>query len=162
MIATATAAPTAFITETTVMVTETSVMGVKRTVASESRPVSLAEADVFLAVHSLKRTGAWDLVGRMIGAPLAKMDNVFNGTVAARLWSAVGTTHDRFEVMSARDARDGDLISDMELSEVYVVAGSRLESDTMRIHMVAEGKEWEDRYTTDFPAGRLVMVARKR
>jgi hypothetical protein len=153
---------TALVTEASILVTATYVNGQKATLATETRPACLADADTFLAVHSLRRSGEWDLVGSAVGASVESMDNRFNGTVAARLWEAVGTTHDDFKVMSASDALDGDLISDMEISEVYVVAGTRFEMDTMRIHMVAEGKAWEDRYTTDFNAGTLVQVARKR
>lgn len=152
---------TATITETSIVVTAAYVNGQRVTVATEPRPANLDAADTFLAFHSLRRTAPWDLVGSAVGAAVESMDNRFNGTVAARLWDAVGTTHKPFEVASASDARDGDLISDMEISEVYVVAGSRFECDTMRIHMVGEGRCWDDRYTTDFPAGRLVQVAHK-
>jgi hypothetical protein len=152
----------ALIADMSVMVTATEVNGRKVTVASEARPASLADADTFLAAHSFRRTAPWDLVGGMVGAPVETIDNVFDGTVAARLWEAVGTTHEPFEVMSARAARDGDLISDLEISEVYVVAAWRYELDVMRIHMVGEGRTWDERYTTDFPADQLVQVARQR
>jgi hypothetical protein len=63
--------------------------------------------------------------------------------------------------MFAHQAQDGDLIGDMELCGWAVVAGSRREGDTMRVHMVSEGNTWAERYSTDFPAHQLVKVARK-
>jgi hypothetical protein len=154
---------TATVTDQTIIAAERNDSGlVCRVIAEEARPANLADADTFLAVHSFRRTAPWDLVGSAVGAPVAKIDNTFNGTVAARLWDAVGATHDQFETAFASEARDGDLISDMEVCEPYVVAGTRLESGVMRIHMVGEGQCWEERFTTDFPPQRLVKVARKR
>jgi hypothetical protein len=154
---------TAIITAETIIVVDRNDAGlVCQTLAEGARPANLADADTFLAANSLRRTAAWDLDGDMIGAAVATIDNQFNGTVAAHLWEAVGTTHDEFETVAARDVRDGDLISDMEISEPYVVAGSRFEMDTMRVHMVGEGRAWAERYTTDFAAGAFVKVARKR
>lgn len=151
---------TATITETSIVVIDRS--DIRRTVATEPRPESLADADTFLAVHSLGRTGAWDLAGSGLSAPVSRVDNQFNGTVAARLWDAVGTTHAEWVAMPVKDVRDGDLISDLNVSEPYVVAGSRRESDIMRVHMVREGGVWAERHTTDFNAGTFVKVARKR
>lgn len=146
-----------------IIIVKTGATGRRVTVASEVRPQTLADADTFLAVHSLRRTVAWDLgPAGAVQAPAELVDNVFNGTVAARLWAAVGTTHDEWIILPAREVRDGDLISDMEISQPYVVAGSRFETDTMRVHMVRDGGVWAERHTTDFPAGQLVQVARKR
>jgi hypothetical protein len=137
--------------------------GRKVTVGSEPRPATLAEADTMLAFYSLARTAEWDLAPAVgVCAPVARVDNRFSGTVAARLNQAVGTTHEEFEVMPAHRAEDGDLISDLDISDLYVVAGSRREGDIMRIHMVSEGKTWEDRYTTNFPANQFVQVARRK
>jgi len=154
----------AHITETSIVIVERNDSNlVCRTVATEARPANLADADTFLAFHSMVRTGSWDLgEAGSVTAPVALADNRFNGTVAARLDQAVGTTHDEWMVLPVREVQDGDLISDMEISAPYVVAGSRFESGTMRVHMVGEGKVWDDRFTTDFPSHRLVQVARKR
>jgi hypothetical protein len=131
--------------------------------ATESRPATLADADTFLAVHSLGRVGAWELdENGGVAAEVRKVDNRFNGTVAARLWEAVGTTHEEWDVAPAGSVQDGDLISDMDISEPYVVAGSRRELDTMRVHMVRDGGTWDSRHTAEFDAGQLVQVARKR
>ena len=131
-------------------------------IAEEARPESLLEADRMLAAHGYGRTEAWDLTGAGLHASVAPIDNRFNGTMAARLDQAVGTTHDEFQVMFAYQAQDGDLIGDMDLEGYAVVAGSRHEGEISRIHMVSEMKTWEDRYTTDFPRHQLVQVARKR
>ena len=157
-------ATTATITGVSIVVAERNDLGlVCQTLVNEARPATFADADTALAFYSLGRTGAWELdANGGVEAPVAKIDNRFNGTVAARLDQAVGTTHEPFEVMFAHQAQDGDLIGDMDLEGYAVVAGSRRESDTMRIHMVSEGQTWEDRYTTDFPAFQLVQVARKR
>lgn len=137
--------------------------GRKVTVGSEPRPATLAEADTMLAFYSLARTTPWDLAPAVgVAAPVERIDNRFSGTVAARLHLAVGTTHEEYALALAKEAQDGDLISDTELSADYVVAGSRLESGTMRIHMVGEGQTWEQRYTTEFPADQPVMVARRK
>lgn len=155
---------TATITGVSLFIAERNDMGlICQTVATEARPATLAEADTALAFYSLGRVGAWDLDDNGgVAATVRPVDNRFNGTVAARLDQAVGTTHEEFRVMFAHQAEDGDLIGDMDLEGYAVVAGSRRESDTMRIHMVSEGKTWEDRYSTDFPAFQLVQVARKR
>lgn len=157
-------ATTATITGTEIVVAERNDMGlICQTLLTEVRPASFELADTALAFVSLGRTSAWELTLQgMIEAPVAPVDNRFNGTVAARLWEAVGTTHDEWIALPAREIQDGDLISDTNISAPYVVAGSRFESDSMRVHMVAEGKTWDGRYTADFPAGQLVQVARKR
>lgn len=130
---------------------------------AEARPASFKEADRALAYHSLARTGAWELTADgNVTATVGKVDNRFNGTVAARLWDAVGTTHGEFETAFAHEANNGDLISDMEICKVYVVAAERREGDTKRIHMVGECKTWEDRYTTDFHAFATVKLARRK
>lgn len=133
------------------------------TLVEEAWPASFEEADRALAYHSLGRTGAWELdPDGNVSAEVSRVDNRFGGTAAARLWDAVGTTHGQFETAFAHEANDGDLISDMEVCEPYVVAGSRREGETMRIHMVGECKTWDDRYTTDFNAHTLVKLARRK
>jgi hypothetical protein len=155
---------TATITGISLVIAERNDSGlICRTVATEARPTSFGEADRALAFYSLGRVGAWELdENGGVSATVAPVDNRFNGTVAARLDQAVGTTHDEFQVAFAHEVQEGDLISDMELCGHAVVAGSRRESGTTRVHMVSEGKTWEDRYTTDFPTFQLVQVARKR
>lgn len=130
-------------------------------VAIEERPDNLADADTMLAFHGFRRVRPWDL-GAVSGlsAPVKMIDNQFNGVRAARLWQAVGTTHEEWEVLLASEVNNGDLISDMEISEPYVVAGSRRELEVMCVHMIREGGAWESRYTADFPVGQLVQVAR--
>jgi len=153
---------TATITGVSLFVAERNDLGlVCQTLVTEGRPATLAAADTALAFHSLGRTAAWELDNNGgVEAPVVKIDNRFNGTVAARLDQAVGTTHDEFELVSATTVRDGDLITDSDRSAIYVVAGSSLESGAMKIHAVGEGKTWEDRYTSIF--GGLVWTARKR
>lgn len=90
----------------------------------------------------------------------ATTDNQFNGTVAVNLWAAVGTTHEGFETVRASTIENGDIITDSELSELYVVAGSSWESGAMKVHMVAEGKTWADRYTSEFSG--VVTLARRK
>lgn len=155
---------TATITGVSLVIAERNDLGlICHTVAIEDRPATFAEADKALAFYSLRRTSAWELdENGGVSVTVTPVDNRFNGTVAARLDRAVGTTHEEFQVMFAHQVQDGDLIGDMELEGYAVVAGSRRESDIMRIHMVSEGKTWEDRYSTDFPAFQLVQVARKR
>jgi hypothetical protein len=155
---------TATITGVSFLIAERNDLGlICQTVAQEVRPATFAEADTALAFHGFRRTSAWELdENGGVSATVAPVDNRFNGTVAARLDQAVGTTHEEFETMFAHQAQDGDLIGDMELCGWAVVAGSRREDDTMRVHMVSEGKTWNERYSTDFPALQLVKVARKR
>ena len=157
----------AHITGVGVLITESNeVTGVKRTVATETRPATFAAADTFLAVHSFRRTQDWELgAAGMVSAPLARMDNRFNGTVAARLDQAVGTTHGPFEMMTARELvcseLEGQLITDSEQSVPYVVAGSSLDGMTAKVHMVGEGQDWSQRYTTEFHPDRIVWVAQR-
>jgi len=155
---------TATITGVSLFVAERNDLGlVCQTLVTEARPASFELADVALAFASLRRTSAWELdTNGGVEAPVAEVDNRFGGTVAARLWEAVNTTHDEFVTMFAYQAEDGDLISDMEVSAPYVVAATRHEGDTARIHMVAELGTWESRYTTDFGRMSMVKVARKR
>lgn len=137
--------------------------GTREIVATEVRPATLAEADTFLAVHGFRRVRSWDLGDQgTVEARVQMVDNKFNGTRAARLWEAVGTTHGEWETAQAKTVQDGDLISDLEVSEPYVVAGSRFELDTMRVHMVRDGGVWAERHTTDFHASTLVKVARRK
>lgn len=126
------------------------------------RPETMKGVFTFLARHSLRHTGDWELAGNGIAAPVWKLENTFNGVVAADLWNAVGTTHEEWTVSLAREVEDGDLISDMGISEPYVVAGHSRELDTMKIHMVGEGREWTERHTAEFPVGQLVQLARKK
>lgn len=145
------------------IVMEAQYAGTREVVATEARPASFQEAETFLAVHGFRKVRNWDLgeLG-MVSARVGQVDNKFGGTRAARLWDAVGTTHGEWETAQARTVEDGDLISDLEVSEPYVVAGSRFEMDTMRVHMVRDGGVWAERYTTDFPASQLVKVARRK
>lgn len=155
---------TATITGVSLFVAERNDAGlVCQTLVSEARPATFALADTALAFASLGRTSAWELdTNGGVEATVAPVDNRFNGTVAARLDQAVGTTHEEFQVAFADSVLDGDLIGDMDLEGFAVVAGSRQESDTMRVHMVSEGQTWADRYTTDFPRHQLVQVARRK
>jgi hypothetical protein len=133
------------------------------TAFTEVRPATLAEADRVLAAYGFGRVGNWDLGsnGDVI-ARVRMIDNLFNGTRAARIWQALGNTHTELERSQAGSVENGDIISDLEMSEVYVVAGCSLEGDTMKIHMVREGKTWTDRYTTEFHPNQAVMVARRK
>jgi hypothetical protein len=159
-----TATITATITGVSLVIVERNEAGlVCQTIATEARPANLAAADQALAFYSLGRVAGWDLDDNGgVSAEVRKVDNRFNGTVAARLWEAVGTTHGEWETAQAKTVQDGDLISNLEVSEPYVVAGSRYELDTMRVHMVRDGATWADRWTTDFPACQLVKVARRK
>lgn len=153
---------TAHITPESIVVAERNESNlVCKTVAYGDRPATLAAADTFLAGLSLARTAAWELgENGSIMAPVAAIENRFNGTVAANLDEAVGTTHDEIELASARTIENGDIITDADHSALYVVAGSSWESGSMKVHMVAEGKTWADRYTSEFSG--LVHLARKR
>lgn len=152
---------TAHITGIRIVVAERNDMGlVCQTLVTESRPATFAEADTALAFHSLGRTSAWELdENGAVSATVAPVDNRFNGTVAARLDQAVGTTHEEFELALATTVDNGDLVTDAEYSAVYVVAGSTSYGDQAKLHMVGEGKTWADRHTAEFG---LVRVARKR
>jgi hypothetical protein len=113
-----------------------------------------------LAVYGYGRTGAWDLDGQNLVAPVATVDNLFNGTRAARLDLAVGTTHEEFELAMASTVGNGDLVTDREFSEVYVVGGSSTECGSTKLHMVREGATWGDHHTGEFEG--LIMVARRK
>jgi hypothetical protein len=151
----------AFISETSIIILRTDRPGVlgTHTIAYEPRPASLKDADIMLAAHSFGRTGDWDLVGAGLGAPLKAVDNVFNGTVAARLDQAVGITHGEFELALASTVENGDLVTDAEYSAVYVVAGSEPHGESAKLHMVGEGQTWDDRHTSEFT---LIRVARRK
>lgn len=141
--------------------------GTRERAFTEARPANLAQADTALAFHGFRRVRPWDLgADGVVEARVQMVDNQFNGTRAARLWEAVGTTHEEWATMAAEEAQNGDLISDLEVSEPYVVAGSNPaygeDGPAVRIHMVGEGKTWEERFTTDFPARQLVKVARRK
>lgn len=132
-----------------------------RPIFSADRPASFAAADRELARHSLIRTTPWELADRGgLTAQARVMDNVFNGVRAVDLWDKVGTTHSEFKLAPATTVENGDLITDSEKSEVYLVAGSSAEGMGYKIHQVADGKEWADRFTGYFPG--LVWVARQR
>lgn len=155
---------TATITAETIVLAERNDLGLTcRVIAEEARPGSFADADAFLAFHSYGRNGAWELTCEgAVEASAAPVDNRFNGTVAARLDRAVGTTHDAWVVDQACNVDNGDLVSDMDASAVYVVGGSSTECGTTKLHMVAECKTWADRYTGEFVSGELVRRARRR
>lgn len=141
--------------------------GVCQTLATESRPATFADADTFLAVHGYGRTQDWELAEYgMVHAQVHQIDNLFSGVRAARLWDKVGTTHEQFEWMTARELAcrelSGDLISDSELSEPYIVAGSSLDGSVVNIHMVGEGQTWDQHHTGYFMPGQLVKVAKRK
>lgn len=140
-------------------VTDVDGMGI---LAVETRPATLADADSFLAANGFARTTEWDLHPTGMQAAIAKVDNKFNNTRAARLAEAVGTTHYEWLVMQAEEARNGDLISDLDLSAAYVVAACSTHGSITRICMVAENKTWEDRNVSFFPSHQLVQVARRK
>lgn len=130
-------------------------------VATEVRPANLREADMVLADYGFARVQEWDLdTNGGLEARVRMVDNMFNGVRAARFDRKIGTTHEAFDYASASTVNPGDLVTDSEFSEVYLVGGCSTECGTTKLHMVREGKTWEDRYTGEF-AG-LVMVARKR
>jgi hypothetical protein len=155
---------TAEITGTAIMIhIRASFAGSLETVATEDRPANLADADTMLAFHGFGRVGAWDLgAGGTVTARVRMVDNSFNGTRAARLDQAIGTTHGELELVLTHTVLDGDLVTSEPGCPLAVVAGSRYESGTMRLHMVSDGKTWEDRYTTNFPADRPIWVARRK
>lgn len=152
----------ATITGVSLVIAERNDLGlICETIAVETRPATLAEADRALAFYSLGRVGAWDLDDNGgVEATVVKVDNRFNGVPAARLDQAVGTTHEEFELASAASVENGDLVTDSEFSEVYLVAGSSTECGVTKLHMVREGSTWADRHTGEFSG--LIQVARKR
>jgi hypothetical protein len=130
-------------------------------IGEEDRPANFAAADMALAAHGYGRVGAWDLGGAdHITAPIEKVDNLFNGVRAARFDDALGTTHDQFELATAASVGNGDLVTDSEFSEIYLVAGSSTELGVTKLHMVREGGTWDQHHTGQFEG--LVQVARKR
>lgn len=147
----------AVITSETIVLVERNASGlVCQTLGEEVRPLNLADADMMLAAHGYGRVGGWDLEGANLAAEIAPVDNLFNGVRAARFDAALGTTHEAaFELAAATTVDNGDLVTDAEFSAVYLVAGS---DGTGKLHMVAEGKNWDDRHTAEFG---LVRVARK-
>lgn len=153
---------TATITGVSFLVVERNDLGlVCQTFATEGRPATFAEADKALAFYSFRRTSAWELdENGGVSATVAPVDNRFNGTVAARLDEAVGTTHEEFELALATTVDNGDLVTDAEFSAIYVVAGfNRVGLHQAKLHMVGEGKTWEDRHSAEFT---LVQVARRK
>lgn len=149
----------AAITTSTIVLAERNSSGlVCSIIGEEARPLSFAAADMALAAHGYGRTSAWDLGGAdHITADIETVDNEFNGVRAARFDDALGTTHaDSFELALAKTVENGDLVTDQEFSAVYVVAGS---DGTGKLHLVAEGKTWNDRHTAEFG---VIRVARKR
>lgn len=151
----------ATITGSTLVVVERNDMGLTTKIHLEvARPANLAAADIELAAAGLGRTGAWDLDEDNLAAPVAAVDNEFNGVRAAKLWEKVGTSHDEFELALASSVNNGDLVTDPEFSEVYLVAGSSTECGVTKLHQVRDGGTWESRYTGEFRG--LVQVARKR
>lgn len=138
--------------------------GRKVTVGSEPRPATLAEADAMLAFYSLGRTTAWDLAPAVgVAASVQRIDNRFNGVSAARLWQRIGTTHGQdFLPVLASEVEPGWLITDQDHSEVYLVAGQSVELTTAKIHMVSEGKTWDERHTGEFGRDTIVWVSKPK
>lgn len=128
----------------------------------DERPATLAEAEAWLAEQGYRVAGGWDLATTHTGveATVRELDNKFNGVRAAGLEAMVGTTHYEFELMSATMVANGDLVTDSDRSAIYVVAGSSTEGTVTKLHMVGEGKEWNERYTGEFHG--LVWVASKK
>lgn len=152
---------TAVITGQTLVLVERNGSGlVCQTIAEEARPTSFVEADMALAFHSYGRTSSWELAADgTVVAGIAPVDNRFNGVPAARFDEALGSTHaDEFELVLAATVENGDLVTDAEFSAVYVVAGSESHGHSAKLHLVAEGKTWEDRCSSEFT---LIRVARK-
>lgn len=160
---------TAIITGTAIRVEMRDLLGTVEQVFTEPRPATFAHADTALAAHGFGRIRGWSWnLGEQgtVTAQLQVIDNRFNGTRAARLDQAIGTTHGKLETVPASSVNNGDIITDLEECALYVVAGSNPGwnnyGPAIRVHMVGEGKVWDDRYTTDFPAGQLVKVARRK
>lgn len=148
---------------TVAIVIERSSEGLATMVANEARPESLEQADTMLAWNGYGRTGAWDLGPHgTVQAQLQVVDNRFNDVTAARLWARLGTTHDELVAAPAESAMPGDIISDLEMSDVTLVAGQSVEGEHVKIHQVSEGKTWEERYTGQFHRRQSILVARKR
>jgi len=128
----------------------------------DDRPASFGEAEAWLAEHGYRVVGGWDLSAMHTGvdAKVRPLDNLFNGVRAAGLWAKVGTTHTGWELVPAREVANGDLVTDSDKSEPYLVAGSSTEGTVTKLHMVGEGKEWSERHTGEFHG--LVWAARQR
>lgn len=153
----------AVITGSTIVLAEINDSGLtSRLIAEAARPESFETAATFLAEHGYRVTGSWDLSGAGVQALVRKLDNLFDGVRAANLDAKVGTTHSEFRPVAARTVNNGDLVSDVELTETYLVGGSSTDGDVTKLHMVREGGEWNDRYTGEFTPDQFVMVARKR
>jgi hypothetical protein len=154
---------TATITDSSIIITDRNDAGlVCETIAvNENRPASFAAADFWLAAQGYRVVGGWELgIGHTgLDAKVRKLDNVFAGVRAAGLWEKVGRTHGQFELTPASQVRNGDLVTDSDYSEVYLVAGSSTEGTVTKLHQVAEGKEWNERYTGEFHG--LVWAARQ-
>jgi hypothetical protein len=136
-----------------------------RLVASEERPATFAAADTMLAFHGYGRAGSsWELTpGGSVSANVQRVDNTFKGVTAARLWERIGTTHGQnFLPELASEVEPGWLITDREQSEVYLVAGQSVELETAKIHMVSEGKTWDERHTGEFGRDTIVWVSRPK
>lgn len=133
-------------------------------VASERRPLSLGDADTMLAFHGYGRVEGWDLGAYdTVTAPVRPVDNRFNGVTAARLWQRIGTTHGQdFLPVLASEVEPGWLITDREQSEVYLVAGQSVELTIAKIHMVSEGKTWDERHTGEFGRDTIVWVSKPK
>jgi hypothetical protein len=153
---------TATITSSTIVMTERNSSNLTCSIVGEEpRPVNFAAADMALAAHGYQRVTGWDLSGAdHITADIQAVDNLFNGVRAARFEQAIGTTHDEFRLTAANSVDNGDLITDRDYSQVYVIAGSSTESGSTTLHMVAEGHTWHQRHTSQFTG--LVWIARKR
>lgn len=132
-------------------------------VLEEARPATFELADLALATVSLVRHEAWELdQNGNVSARVTDLDNTFNGVVAARLDAKIGTTHGEIEPVLAETVVNGDLITDREVSALYVVAGGSLTDAHQRVNMVADGKGWNDRHAGTFGRREIVWVARKR
>jgi hypothetical protein len=152
---------TATITGSTLVVVERNEAGLTTALVLEvARPENFRAAEIELAMVGLAVASAWELDGDNISAPVRKLDNEFNGVRAAKIWAAVGTTHEEFELAPASTVENGDIITDSEFSDAYVVGGSSTECGVTKLHQVAEGKGWDDRYTGEFSG--LVQVARRK
>lgn len=133
--------------------------------ASEGRPANLAAAaDTMLAFHGYGTVGGWDLgPNGTVAAQVKRVDNKFSGVTAARLWERIGTTHGQdFLPVLASEVAPGSLITDHEQSEVYLVAGQSVEGSIAKIHMVSEGKTWEERFTGEFGRDTIVWISKPK
>lgn len=153
----------AVITDSTIVLAEVNDSGLtSQLIAEAARPESFEAAATFLAEHGYRvdevYTG-WDLCGAGVQAQVRKLDNLFNGVRAADLNAKVGTTHSEFFLCPASKVENGDLVTDQDRSETYLVAGSSTESGSTKLHMVRDGGEWSERHTGEFTG--LVWAAHK-